>query len=124
VEKPERKAEDDPGAVKTVAELAKLAAYVAQAWDIGGATYCTTKTWFGSGLVDAFARLASAENLSAAQRKAAEQDMIGAMPPCRGCGWPGASPQELELDRSMGTAHRSAARRQVPLPDCCESLDF
>jgi hypothetical protein len=73
--------EDERDEVKTVAELA---AYVADACDPGGPVYCATKTWYGSGLSDAFERLAA--RLSPAERRAAEQNMRAALPPCRNCG--------------------------------------
>jgi hypothetical protein len=67
--------------VRTLAELFK---YVSAASDPGGSTYCATKTWYGSGLSDAFERLA--ERLSPAERRTAEQNMRALLPPCRNCG--------------------------------------
>jgi hypothetical protein len=80
--KPAR-AQDERDEVKTVAELA---VYVAGVWDTGGAVYCATKTWFGTGLNDAFERLAAQEGLSAVERRATEQNMLATLPPCRNCG--------------------------------------
>jgi hypothetical protein len=77
----DREAEPKPDDGMTVAELA---GYVASAGDTGGSVYCATKTWYGSGLSDAFERLA--ERLSPAERRAAEQNMRAALPPCRDCG--------------------------------------
>jgi hypothetical protein len=85
----ERRAEDERDEPKTVAELADYLAGrwpVEQrgAWDPGGPIYCATKTWYGSGLSDAFERLAA--QLSPAERRAAEQNLRAALPPCRNCG--------------------------------------
>jgi hypothetical protein len=77
----ERRAENKPDGVQTLAELAS---YVAGAWDPGGSVYCATKIWYGSGLSDAFERLAA--QLSPAERRAAEQHMRATLPPCRNCG--------------------------------------
>jgi hypothetical protein len=74
-------AKDERDEVRTVVELA---VYVADAWDPGGSIYCATKTWYGSGLSDAFERLAA--QLSPAERRAAEQSTRAALPPCRNCG--------------------------------------
>jgi hypothetical protein len=71
---------DGEGAPATIAEL------VAGAWDTGGPVYCATKTWFGTGISDAFERLAAQEHLSPAERRAAEQNMRATLPPCRNCG--------------------------------------
>jgi hypothetical protein len=73
-----------PKPERTEGSLAELADYVAGAWDPGGSVYCATKTWYGSGLSDAFERLAA--HLSPAERRAAEQHMRAVLPPCRNCG--------------------------------------
>jgi hypothetical protein len=99
VETVERRAKDERDEVGTVAELA---AYVSGAWDSGGASYCATKTWYGSGLSDAFERLAA--QLSPAERRAAEQNMRAALPPCRNCGC-----QQTKSSRA-GTAMTLAPR--------------
>jgi hypothetical protein len=79
----DRKAKAKPDEGGTLTELAE---YVSGAWDTGGSIYCATKTWFGSGLSDAFERIAAKEKLSKPARQAAERDLLATMPPCRNCG--------------------------------------
>ena len=74
---------DDRPKVSTVAELF---AYVSATWDTGGKSYCATRTWFGTGLQDAFERLATQERVSEAERPDIVRQMIAAMPACRRCG--------------------------------------
>ena len=75
--------DDERPKVSTVAELF---AYVSAAWDTGGKSYCATRTWFGTGLQDAFERLATQERVSEAERPDIVRQMIAAMPACRRCG--------------------------------------
>jgi hypothetical protein len=74
--------DDERYEVQTLAELFE---YVSDAWEPGGDSYCSTKTWFGCGLDDAFQRLASKEGLSATERSALSARMRNAMPLCRNC---------------------------------------
>jgi hypothetical protein len=93
----ERRAEDERDGPKTLAELTE---YVSAARDPGGGSYCATKTWYGSGLSDAFERLAA--HLSPAERRAAEQNMRAVLPPCRNCGCQQTKLKEAWLDRLEG----------------------
>jgi hypothetical protein len=68
-----------------VQTLAELFEYVSAAWDPGGDSYCSTKTWFSYGPEEAFQRLASKEGLSATERSVLSARMRDAMPPCRNC---------------------------------------
>src|SRR2546430_14078822 len=105
--------DDERPKVSTVAELF---AYVSAAWDTGGKSYCATRTWFGTGLQDAFERLATQERVSEAERPDIVRQMIAAMPACRRCGC--VTPRRGNGRRAPGARVRSWGRgegRSMPI---------
>jgi hypothetical protein len=71
---------------REIATLAELFDYVSAAWDTGGASYCATRAWNGTGLSDVFERFARGEGLPENEHPSLERKMLDAMPPCRACG--------------------------------------
>jgi hypothetical protein len=78
-------AESEPQKWEEIWMLDKLFKCVSGTWDTGGSSYCATRTWFGSGLSEAFDRLARHERVPEADRPALIHMMRDAMPPCRNC---------------------------------------